>query len=158
MLILPFIEQLPLFRKFHLDEPWDSEHNRKLVAEMPDIYRSPGSKISERDFRTNYVVPVGPHTEFTGGPKGLGFKDVKDGVANTFMILEVDDAHAVVWTKPEDLTFDSDNPTKGLGGLYEGGFWVAFCDGSTLFIRLPMDATKLRALFTRNGGENVSWP
>ena len=30
--ILPFIKQRELYEQFHLDEPWDSEHNRKLIA------------------------------------------------------------------------------------------------------------------------------
>src|SRR5262249_54155708 len=29
--ILPFIEQDNLYQQFHLDEPWDSEHNKKLI-------------------------------------------------------------------------------------------------------------------------------
>src|SRR5262245_11036025 len=29
--ILPFIEQNALYKQFKLDEPWDSEHNKKLA-------------------------------------------------------------------------------------------------------------------------------
>ena len=29
--ILPFIEQQALYEQFHLDEPWDSDHNIKLL-------------------------------------------------------------------------------------------------------------------------------
>ncbi len=36
--ILPYIEQQDLYKQFHLDEPWDSEHNKKLLAKMPVIY------------------------------------------------------------------------------------------------------------------------
>ncbi len=38
--VLPFIEHMPLYKEFHLDEPWDSEHNRKLIERMPEVYRS----------------------------------------------------------------------------------------------------------------------
>ena len=44
--ILPFIEQDTLYKEFHLDEPWDSEHNKKLLAKMPKVFRAPGSKAS----------------------------------------------------------------------------------------------------------------
>jgi RNA polymerase sigma factor (sigma-70 family) len=37
--ILPFIEQNALYQQFKLDEPWDSEHNLKLLAQMPPAYR-----------------------------------------------------------------------------------------------------------------------
>src|SRR5205085_10353231 len=39
--ILPRIEEAGLYKEFHLDEPWDSEHNRKLIERMPDVYKSP---------------------------------------------------------------------------------------------------------------------
>src|SRR5262249_24941809 len=36
--ILPYIEQQNLYQQFHIDEPWDSEHNKKLIPLMPKIY------------------------------------------------------------------------------------------------------------------------
>src|SRR6266511_4847245 len=39
--ILPFIEQDSLFKQFKLDEPWDSEANKKLITVMPKIYPPP---------------------------------------------------------------------------------------------------------------------
>jgi len=40
--ILPFIEQDALYKQFKLDEPWDSEHNKKLIPLMPRIYMPVG--------------------------------------------------------------------------------------------------------------------
>ena len=28
--LLPYLEQIPLYNKFKLDEPWDSPHNKAL--------------------------------------------------------------------------------------------------------------------------------
>src|SRR5206468_579294 len=36
--LLPFLEQGPLYQQFKLDEPWDSKHNKKLIAKMPEIF------------------------------------------------------------------------------------------------------------------------
>lgn len=33
--LLPFLEEDRLYREFHLDEPWDSAHNLKLVSQIP---------------------------------------------------------------------------------------------------------------------------
>ena len=41
VLILPYLEQEALYKQFHLDEPWDSPHNRTLIARMPTVYRCP---------------------------------------------------------------------------------------------------------------------
>src|SRR5205085_3628183 len=36
--ILPFLMQDNLYQQFKLDEPWDSEHNLKLLQHMPVTY------------------------------------------------------------------------------------------------------------------------
>ncbi len=153
VMILPFIDGTGLYKQFHLDEPWHSEHNRKLIAKMPEIYRLPTSK-TERG-RTNYLLPVGGGAAFDTDKQTL-FKDFKDGLSNTIMIVEVDDSHAVEWTKPDDWAFDPKEPAKGLGRFFDGGFNATICDGSVLLIawpQSPKDIGRLRALFTRDGGE-----
>src|SRR5262249_12882572 len=37
--LLPFLEQEPLYREFRLNEAWDSPHNKRLLARMPEVYR-----------------------------------------------------------------------------------------------------------------------
>src|SRR5262249_9824867 len=68
--LLPFLNQDNLYKQFHLDEPWDSEHNKKLLDKMPDIFRVPGQKDKNGTF---YQVFVGEGTMFEqlkGGGKG----------------------------------------------------------------------------------------
>jgi hypothetical protein len=151
--ILFFIDD-QLYRQFHLDEPWDSEHNRRLIEKMPAVYRSPGSKLSQEKGRTSYVVAVGRQTVFPG-QEGIPMREIKDGTVDTIMAVEVDDEHAVIWTKPEDLPFDPNNPARGLGGLYEGTFLALFCDGWVHVLSEDIDPKVLRQLFTRAGGEVI---
>jgi RNA polymerase sigma factor (sigma-70 family) len=75
--ILPFIEQDALYRAFKLDEPWDSEHNKKLLAQMPVPYRAPFQPRTATE--TYYQGFAGPGTLFDpaarpgaagGGPGG----------------------------------------------------------------------------------------
>ncbi|HMC89933.1 MAG TPA: DUF1559 domain-containing protein, partial [Gemmataceae bacterium] len=33
--LLPFLDEGQLYREFHLNEPWDSAHNKKLVSRLP---------------------------------------------------------------------------------------------------------------------------
>ena len=155
--ILPYLEQMSLYKQFHLDEPWDGPHNRALVEKMPSVYRLSVSK-SERG-RTNYLLPVGNGAAFEAD-RPTTFKDIRDGTSDTIMVVTVDDAHAVIWTKPDDWPFDPRNPTEGLGRFFQGGFTTTFCDGSArsfLWPEKPNDVARLRACFTRAGGERLQW-
>src|SRR5438445_175426 len=44
VLLLPYLEQDNLYQRFHLDEPWDSPHNIRLLEEMPAAYAPPPRK------------------------------------------------------------------------------------------------------------------
>ena len=39
--ILPYLGYQSLYERFRLDEPWDSVHNRALIAEMPREFACP---------------------------------------------------------------------------------------------------------------------
>jgi len=41
VLLLPFLDQKPLFDQYRFDEPWDGPHNRKLVSQIQYAYRCP---------------------------------------------------------------------------------------------------------------------
>ncbi|HEY1603706.1 MAG TPA: DUF1559 domain-containing protein [Pirellulales bacterium] len=153
--LLPYLEQQALYNDFHRDEPWDSEYNKALVAKMPDVYRAPTSVL--KDGRTVYVTPRGDNTSFPGG-KNIGLAHITDGTSNTIAVVEVDDAAAVPWTKPDDWKFEPQDPKAELGGHYLGGFHAALCDGSVHFIADTIAEPTLTALFTRNGGEPVRLP
>jgi Protein of unknown function (DUF1559) len=153
--LLPFLAQDKLYKEFHLDEPWDSEHNKKLIARMPDVFASPTNPKLAADGKTTYLVPFGKDTLFAGF-KGMKITEITDGTSNTIMLVDADDDHAVIWTKPEDLKYDAKEPLKGLGFKYDGSFLSAFADGSVHALKKSIDKDTLRALFTPNGGEAVT--
>jgi hypothetical protein len=151
--ILPFIEEQALFQQFRLDEPWDSEHNKKLIEKMPAIYRTPGSKVHQKHM-TNYLAIRGKDTVFPPGAK-TSMAHLRDGTSKTAMILEVSDERAVIWTKPDDFEPDKDDPLKGVVGLRNGSFLVVFADGAVRTLSASLDKDIVRAMFTRDGGEVV---
>ena len=46
VLILPYLDKggPQLYQQFHLDEPWDSDHNKQLIEKMPAVFVAPGSQ------------------------------------------------------------------------------------------------------------------
>ncbi len=145
--LLPFLEQDRLYKEFHLDEPWDSPNNKKLLDRMPRVFASPSQGKSHF---TAYQVFVGKGTVFEG-KKGISLVNIPDGTSNT--ILAVETLPAVPWTKPEDIPFDVDRPLPKLGGFHEGGFWATMCDGSARFIKSTVPEKTLKIAIGRNDGQ-----
>jgi len=154
--ILPFIEEQALYQQFHLDEPWDSEHNKTLISQMPNVFKNPNLPLEPG--KTNYLAIVGKECVMDGTEKGIGMRNITDGTSKTIALVEADPAQAVEWTKPDDLEFNPDDPKAGLGNVRPGGWNAGFCDGSVQFIAEGIDLGTLTALFTRAGGEVVNVP
>jgi len=143
--ILPYFDQDVLYAQFHLDEPWDSPHNKKLIDKMPERYRSPVSAVGPG--MTNYQTVRGPNTMFPSD-KGLRKADIRD-LSNTIMLLEVSDKKAVIWTKPDDFEFNEKDPTDGLM-VSQAACLAALGDGSVRFITDPQEWKNLYIRKVRN--------
>ncbi|MBN1912104.1 MAG: DUF1559 domain-containing protein [Pirellulales bacterium] len=150
--ILPYIEQQGLYERFHLDEPWDSPHNKKLIPLMPIVFQNPSAPV--KPGMASYLAPVGPGLMFEG-KKVRRIREITDGTAHTILLLEADPDKAVEWTKPDDWNYDPKNPLAGLGKAHPGGFTAVFVDGSVHFLPAKIKPVVFKALLTAMGGETV---
>lgn len=151
--VLPFLEELDLYNEFHLDEPWDSEHNIKLLERMPATFAKPGNVLPPG--YTVYQAAVGENTMLQKATRAK-FSSVTDGSSNTIMLVQTNDENAVPWTAPRDFDVDAQNPFTSL--FTAGITSIGLGDGSVQTLSQQIDADILRALFTRNGGEGVNLP
>jgi hypothetical protein len=147
--ILPYLEHADLYKQFHLDEPWDSEHNKKLLAKMPKVYLSPDGEVGGT--MTHYRVFHGPGAAFEGKEGAKFPASFTDGTSNTILIVEAQDA--VPWTKPDELPFDPKKEVSPLGIKNNPYFLAALADGSVQTIQKTIGKETLKAAITRNGGE-----
>ncbi len=151
--LLPFLEEKALYDQFHLDEPWDSQHNKQLLAQMPAVYARPGSKAAPG--MTVYLAPVADGTIWNAG-KAISFAAIRDGTSNTIAVVEAADGAAVPWTKPDDWQVDPSDPLKGVRDSRPGGFQALILDGSVRFLANSLDPAVFKALLTMAGGESLN--
>ncbi len=151
VMILPYVEEQNLYNQFHLDEPWDSENNKKLLAQMPKLFAAPTESAEAlKNHETPYQGFVGKGA-FFDGKDGIKITDITDGTSNTIMIVEA--AKPAPWTKPDDIPFDEGKLLPKVGGLFAHIFNAAMCDGSVRGVPMTVKEETLRAAITRNGGE-----
>jgi beta-lactamase regulating signal transducer with metallopeptidase domain len=151
--LLPYLNQQALYDQYRTNEPWDSENNKKVLAQMPEVFRSPYD--DPKSTSSGYFALVGPGTMFEG-TEGIPIQNVIDGTSNTIMIVEA--KRNIPWTKPEDIPFDPEKPVPQLGGFVEGGFNCAFADGSTHSLETARVKDQLKWLIMRNDGHVINTP
>jgi tRNA A-37 threonylcarbamoyl transferase component Bud32 len=151
VMILPYLDENDLFRQFHLNEPWDSEHNKKLLSKMPKVFRAPIDS-SPNPTKTFYQVFVGKGTLFEGR-SGLPVEMIPNAGEKTLLIVE--GGGVVPWTKPQDLEYDPGKPIPKLFGNDPEGFSAVFYNSGTRFIKNTIDEKTLRALISRTESGQV---
>jgi len=150
VLLLPYLGQQDLYDRFHLEEPWDSPHNRGLISQMPEIYRG-ASTADGASGITPFVAPL-TRNSLLGRPGAAArFEEVTDGTSNTVWLVRVPDTQRVVWTRPEDWRVPEQEP---LDALRRGGetFLGARVDGSVQAFDSRMTDDAFRSFLSIDGG------
>jgi hypothetical protein len=138
--LLPHLGEKDLYEQFKLDEPWDSKHNKTLIAKMPQIYAP--IRVKAKEGETFYQRFVGKGALFSEKGPAYTISKLPDGTANTCLVVEAGDP--ATWTKPIDLPFNLKGPLPKLGGLFDGDFHTVFCDGAVHRFKKDYDADEMR--------------
>lgn len=148
--LLPFLEHSSLYARFRLDEPWDSPHNRQLIEEIPKVYLS---QWVRKDGRTCFLQPRGEDAIFLRRPPWLA-PGLREDLGAKMLVVEVDDDHGVMWTRPQDLDYDPTDPHAGLARRWGIRFWgdkgamAAQANGQVRLVWRYTDPDFLRARFS----------
>lgn len=157
MLLLPYLEQAHLQRRYDFDAPWNGPKNGTLAAAMPRLFAFHGDYREGRTTTTAYLAVVGQETVWPGAGT-LTMDDVKDGASRTILIVENRGA-GIHWMEPRDLEFArmpfTLNKPVGIGSRYEDPA-VVLLDGTVLRLQPNLAPEVLKALLTRAGGEDLN--
>jgi RNA polymerase sigma factor (sigma-70 family) len=156
VLLLPYLGAQELYGKLHLDEPWDSAHNRRFHDQAPAIYQCPSAKLAPG--QTTYSVVVGEKTAFQTA-QGKSLDDL-----GMILMLVVEREQSACWMDPmselvEAIACKGINRHKegviGIGSPHPGCVNVGFRDGSAQSISVTTALPLLQGLLD---GTAVSCP
>ena len=114
-----------LHREFHLDERWDSVHNKTLIPRMPSIFGAePQTGMTQIRSFLRLDGDGGQHTRV---------RDVLDGLEQTALLFHVGQDQAILWTQPDNVqAFAAVTPDRL--GLADGdSVRFTICGQRTLF-------------------------
>lgn len=156
VLILPYLGEQALYQQFHLEEPWDSEHNRTLVGKMPDVFRVPDGAVPDaKSGFTRFVAPLTENSVFGRRGSAVSIPEILDGTSNTLMVVTAAPDKAVPWTKPADIEIDPKKPLASIVGEPLTRLQACMCDGSARDYAKTISADVFNALFSMNGKEVI---
>jgi hypothetical protein len=126
-----------IYKQFHLDEPWNSEHNRTLIKAMPAIYGHPrltGDKMGT----TRVMAPTGDQSMWQSTDAANEVLSTKDAHQTVMLVIGKE---PVFWTQPADWSPEIPSQpapdhhkakqawtTKGLW-IYEDRVFLGMADG-----------------------------
>ena len=153
VLLLPFLDQRPLFDAFDPKQAWDSPANIGVSQSMVQVFQDPG-RGANRPGETDYLFVTGAGTLFEQGAT-IDFSKVKDGLSNTIAVVEVKGS-GIRWAEPRDI--DLSQATSLPAGHYPQGNQVLFADGSVRTLAKTITPEVLKAAASRSGGEVADIP
>ncbi len=164
VLLLPYLEQDALWKKWKLDEPWDSPNNKPLAETVVKVFADPEKPTN----KTHYRVFVGDKAGWVNSPKEwrpdqpngnglLKFANFTDGLSNTLAVIETRDA--VNWAAPDELPYDSKKPVPAIGVGDRPFANAVFFDGAVRRIASKDSEMAMRVLIERaDGGALLGLP
>ena len=151
-LILPYLDQRPLYEQIDLSKPWDDPVNAEILKTPINAYRCPSSDPASN--HTTYLGVAGRNGSFfQNTPRKI--EDFPDGFATTWMVIEVPREHAVPWGSPNDADEALILSVKPQSKLpHKDGFHVLFGDGRVERLRADLPASERRAAISIAGNDN----
>ena len=151
-LILPYLEQEPLYQTIDLSKPWNDPANAKALETALPVFRCPEAVGPQNT--TTYLAIVAPNgCLIPKEPRRLA--EITDAHESTLMVIEAGEENAVPWMAPVDADESlvmSLGPTTKLH--HAGGMNACFVDGSVRFLKANTPAKVRRALMSISGNDD----
>jgi hypothetical protein len=149
VLLLPFMEQKPLFDQWDPTQAWDSPRNLPLSQTVLPVFIDP-SGPPPTSARTDYLFVTGTGTAFDERPGKHTLTGMTDGTSNTLFMIDAANT-GISWAEPRD--FDASQPIALPPSNHPGVTLGALFDGSVRAISKDISPEEVRAMATEAGME-----
>ena len=154
-LILPYMEQQPLYKTIDLTKPWDDPANEHAYNAMPEVYRCPSDPTANADEHlTTYLAVVTPDSAIRTADS-LSFSELP-APSETLLVVDAAPSQATHWMSPvdadEQLLLNVDPKLKR---QHNGDICLAaYADGHVNPHSGIIDPKALRAMITATSDDN----
>jgi prepilin-type processing-associated H-X9-DG protein len=151
-LILPYLEQEPLYQTIDFSRPWNDPANAKALETPLPVFRCPEAVGPQNT--TTYLAITAPNGCFIPR-ESRRLAEITDAHESTLMVIEAGEENAVPWMAPVDADESlvmSLGPTTKLH--HTGGTNACFVDGRVTFLKANTPAMVRRALMSISGNDN----
>jgi prepilin-type N-terminal cleavage/methylation domain-containing protein/prepilin-type processing-associated H-X9-DG protein len=151
-LILPYLEQEPLYRTIDLSKPWNDPANARALETSLPVFLCPEAAGPRNT--TTYLAIAAPN----GGlipQESRRLAEITDAHESTLMVVEAGEENAVPWMAPVDAD-ESLVMRLGPGSKlhHSGGTNACFADGHVAFLKANTPAVVRRAMMSISGNDN----
>ena len=159
VLILPYLEQKPLYDKYDFSEPWNGPNNSRLHGEIVEVFCCPSRPKQQSKTETSYVAVVGAKTAWPN-ERAIAYADIADQTSDTILIVELGQSR-IHWMEPRDLNLAqmpmAVNPAhvQGISSPHPNVALALFADGHTFGLSKNTPPEIIRRLLTIADGEPV---
>ncbi len=155
-ILLPYMEQQPLYNSIDLKQPWNAPANARAMSVEVMAYQHPSIDLRHADGfgLSHYAGNV-----HVLGPALMKFGDIADGTSQTILAGEVSSnfkpwGHPATWRDP---ALGLHKSPDGFGGPTPNVTQFLMADASVRKMRNDANPAVLKAFATPNGGEKDAW-
>jgi type II secretory pathway pseudopilin PulG len=151
-LILPYLEQEPLYQIIDLSKPWNDPANAKALQTSVSDFRCPEAAGPQNT--TTYLAIAGPNGCLIPR-ESRRLAEITDDHNWTLMVIEAGKENAIPWMAPVDA---DESLVMRLGPTtklhHAGGTNACFVAGNVAFLNSNIPAEVRRALMSISGNDN----
>lgn len=153
-LILPYVDQAPLYQKIDFSKPWDHPANAVAFNTAIPFYQCPSNRGLPPN-HTTYLAVSSPNACFHAD-KPRKLSEITDGLVFTLIVIEVPLDKSIPWMAPIDADeklIIGIRPTSKLP--HTDGVNAAIADGRVAHFNAKMPTPHRKARMTISGGEQI---